>query len=87
VSWNFGENQQRNKVKKELKRRQNWISYGCREECIRSNQVNRLQWFGHVERISGNKSATDSPTVGTRGSRREGKTQRKMDGWKNTEYV
>jgi hypothetical protein len=45
----------------------------------------RLRWFGHVERMPGNKTATENFRMGTRGNAKKGKTQREMDRWSKTE--
>jgi hypothetical protein len=46
----------------------------------------RLGWFGHVERMPGNKTATENFRMGIRGNAKKGKTQREMDRWSKTEH-
>jgi hypothetical protein len=47
----------------------------------------RLRWFGHVKRMPGNRRLSwGNPRIGTRGNTKEGKTRRRMDGWRKTEY-
>jgi hypothetical protein len=51
-----------------------------------ATEEKRLRWFGHVERMPGNRLSLNILEWEPDGTRRRGKTQREMDRWNKTEY-
>jgi len=71
------------KTRKEIKKRKVWKCHADRvtvdvgNNVLKLNNEKMFRWFGQVMRMPGNR---ENPRMGTRGNRKEGKTQIEMYG-------